>query len=464
MPRPQPQSTLLLGIDVGSTLVKAVVFDRTGVTRGSAVRGVPVERPHPGWVERDATAVWRAVGATIRQATRGAGPVAAVGLTGCGNGAVFVDRALRPLRPGVLSSDRRAAGYLERRPHERFTAYPGQTAPLLRWLRAEQPALAARLAHVLPWKDFVRARLTDEVATDPTDAGAAGWLAPGTRRAAEPARDPAIPPLRESLAPAGAVTAVAARATGLRVGTPVFMGCIDCEAAAIGSGLGDDGTLSVVAGTWSVNQRFTPRQPRRRDLFLVNPSAQPGRWLVLEGSPTSAANLDWAVRLLGLRDIGEALTLIARARRTRALFIPRVPEGAGVFVGLDAAHGPAEVLRTVLEGIAFGHRSHLARLIGPRAAPERVRLAGGIARSDVVAQVFADVFGCTVEVPAGEELGALGAALVAGTGAGVWPSLAAAQRDSTRVARTFSPRPAAVAELAADYARYRRLAGTAFVP
>jgi L-xylulokinase len=248
----QPGQTLL-GLDIGSTRVKAVLFDRWGRVLAAVARRVPVRRPRPGWVERDAGATWRAAAAVVRAAAAGHA-VTAVGVTGCGNGAVFVDAVLRPLRAGVLSSDRRAEEFVRRGPAARQVAYAGQTSSLLRWLRTAEPALARRLAHALPWKDFVRACLTGEVATDPTDAGAAGWLVAGTRRLA--ADDPAIPPLRESLAQAGEITAAAARRTGLRAGTPVFTGCIDCEAAAIGSGVARSGELSLVAGTWSVNQMF----------------------------------------------------------------------------------------------------------------------------------------------------------------------------------------------------------------
>jgi L-xylulokinase len=365
---------------------------------------------------------------------------------------VFVDAHLKPLRQGILSSDQRAEAWVRRDARRRQTAYAGQTGSLLRWFRAEEPAVARDLAHVLMWKDFVRAHLTGVVATEPTDAGAAGWLDPTSRSMR--AQDPAIPPLRESLASAGEVTAAAERLTGIRAGTPVFMGCIDCEAAAIGSGITGDGELSLVAGTWSINQTFVDRMPRRRGHFLVNPSAQPGRWLVLEGSPTSAANLDWAVRVFGGGDTARALRLVERTPRTRALFVPRVPTGLGSWIGIDAGHGRGELLRAVIEGVVFGHRVHVEQLRGRGRAPRRVRLAGGIARSSFGAQLFADVLGCAVEVPAGEEIGALGAALCAGVGAGVWPSLRVAQSEAVRVARTFRARADAHAALSRDFARF----------
>jgi len=445
----------LLGLDVGSTVIKAVVFDRRGRVLASASRSVPLRRPQRGWVERDAEATWRAAGGAVREVAAGRG-IAAVGVTGCGNGAVFVDAQLRALRPGILSSDGRAARWIRAEHADGQTAYAGQAGPLLRWFRAKQPAEARRLRHVLLWKDFVRSRLTGVVATEPTDAGAAGWLVPGSR--ALRTGDPVLPPIRESLASAGGVTAAAERRTGLRIGTPVFMGCIDCEATALGSGVDAVADLSLVAGTWSISQRFVPRRPLRSDLFLVNPSVQPGRWLALEGSPSSAANLDWVAGLLGFDGVADALRRAASVARSGLLFVPRVPTGHGAFAGLDAVHGRGDLVRAVVEGVAFAHRVHVERLLGGSGAPRRVCLTGGMARSALVAQVFADVLGCRVEVPAVGEAGALGAALCAGVGLGIWPTLREAQRATVRMAARFRPDPRRRAELQRDFLRFRAVA------
>ncbi len=318
--------------------------------------------------------------------------------------------------------------------------------------------MAGRLAHALSWKDFARARLTGVVATEPTDAGAAGWLDPATRTLR--ANDPAIPPLRESLASAGEVTATAGRLTGLLAGTPVFMGCIDCEAAALGSGVWRKGEISLVAGTWSINQLLVDAISRRRDHFLVNPSVQPGRWLVLEGSPTSASNVDWALGVLGAGTPARALHLAGRTARSRALFVPRLAAGAGSWIGLDSGHDRWDLLRAVVEGVAFAHRAHVEKLLGPGQPARRVRLAGGIARSDFVGQLFADVLGCPVEVPAGDEIGALGAALCAGVGLCIWPSVPAAQSATVRVGRSFRPRRAEHEALTRDFIRFRHIWNT----
>lgn len=450
---------LLLGLDIGSSVVKAVVFDRRGRVVAAAAQPAPPRPVRPGWVERDAERTWRIAAAVIRRAVRGrAGAIAAVGPTGCGNGAVFVDARRRPLRPGILSSDTRAARFMARPdPRRGQRPYPGQLRSLLAWFRAAEPERARRMAHVLCWKDFVRARLTGVVAMDFTDAGAAGLLAYPGRTWRQ--RDQALPALRESTAPAGQVTQEAARATGLRAGTPVFTGCLDCEAAAIGSGVGRPGEVSVVAGTWSINQAFVVRPPRPNAHFLVNPSAIPGRWLVLEGSPSSTGNFDWAVRVLGGGGApGKAAAAAARAAAGGdLLFVPHVPAGGGAWAGLALGHGRPELLRAVMEGIVFAHRAHLEALAVTTGPVRRVTLTGGATRSGFWCQLFADGLGCPVDVPAVAEPGAWGAALCAGIGAGLWRSWESAQRSAAGAGRRYHPQPAGRAAMERNWIRYQRL-------
>ena len=447
--------SLLLGLDIGSTLIKAALFDARGRAIAVASRAVPVQRPQPGWVERDAGATWRAVAAVAKHCADGkARQISAIGITGCGNGAVFLDRRLQPLRSGILSSDTRAEAFMlaGARPAGQ-QPYAGQLPWLLRWLRAHEPATARRLAHTVFWKDFIRARLTGVVASDFTDAGAAGLLDYPSQRMLQ--GDSSLPPLQTSLAAAGEITRSAAALTGLVAGTPVFTGCIDCEAAAIGSGVHAVGHVSIVAGTWSINQAYADHPPRRNRHFLVNPSVEPGRWLIVEGSPNSAANFEWVLRLFGT-DAATASRTASRSPATDLLFLPHVPAGRGAFVGLGPEHGRADLFRAVMEGVVFAHRDHVEKLATSLGRIRRVTLCGGAARSPFWCQLFADGLGCPVDVPRGEQLGALGAALCAGVGAGRWSSLVSAQRALVPRVRAYSPDPKRHASLDRAYTRYRR--------
>ena len=451
----------LLGLDIGSTVIKAVVFDRSGRAIAMAEEMVSVKRPHPGWVERDAATTWRVAAKVLREVANGrASQIAAVGVTGCGNGAVFLDQKLRAVRAGILSSDTRATAFMPRsRTHLGQQPYPGQLPGLSAWLHAYEPKVARRVAHAVFWKDFIRAKLTGQVCSDYTDAGAAGMLV-YPRRVLRETED-VFPPLQDSFSLAGECTSAVAKQTGLRTGTPVVTGCIDCEAVAMGSGVRTPGEISVVAGTWSVNQTYVTKPPRGNSHFLVNESAEPGRWLVVEGSPSSMSNFDWACRTFGVGlTVEQAVAEAARSERSDLLFFPEIPTGHGAFTNLTASHGRGEMLRAVMEGIVFAHRAHLEKLPVNTSSKRRVTLAGGAARSPFWCQLFADGLGLTVDVPRGVQLGALGAAICAGIGVGLWPSVSAAQKALVPKKRSYRPHAKPHAALNRDYARYRRYAKT----
>lgn len=445
----------LVGLDIGSTAIKAVRFDERGRVVVAASAVVSVSRPSERAVERDPEEVWSAATRVLRRvARRLPRTIRALGITGCGNGAIFLDGRCRPLRMGILSSDTRARDFLPDPPAQGQQAYPGQMAALLPWFRQQEPRASRRLRHVLFWKDYIRFRLTGEIATDQTDAGAGGLLRypEGSLISA----DPVIPEVRSSLAIAGGVRAEVAALIGLPAKLPVFVGCIDCEAAALGSNLTSKGDVSVVAGTWSINQAWVDHPPVGAP-FLINPSAIPGRWLVLEGSPTSAANFDWCTKALGLKsDFGRACNLARCAPAGGPLFVPRVLLGQGAFFGLNASQGRGAMLRAVMEGIVFGHRVHLRRLAEHIGSIQRVVLAGGAARSRFWCQLFADGLDVTVTVPRGGELGPRGAALCAGLGLGVWTDLSVAQKKFASKCDHFTPSPERTV-LAEAFSRFEKI-------
>lgn len=461
-PRSAKTKVALLGVDIGSSSVKATLFDERGRTLGTAAKSVAVRFPQPGWVERDPRATLRAAHAVIRAVVGSAkSSVTAVGVTGCGNGGVFLDAKFRPIGAGVLASDLRAKDFVAPRGRRPDEPYPGQTGPLLDWWRSSESPGARDLAHVLWWKDYVRMSLTGVACTDFTDAGAAGLLDLATR--SWKTDRPELPPLQESTAQAGRVTANAAHKTSLPGGTPVFTGCIDCEASALGSGVSESDQLSIVAGTWSINQAFVRALPSPTKVFLANPSSQPGRWLLLEGSPTSASHFDWWVRAVrGRTDFQKIAALAAVAPASDLLFLPRLFAQQAAFVGLGPQHDLGAMARAVMAGVAYSHRAHVEKLRAEGLRFRVARLAGGATRSPFWCQLFADVLGIRVEVPAVTEPGTLGAALLAGVGAGVWPSVAEAQRAMVRVDRTFEPDAAAQKLHHPAFNRFRQLSTRSF--
>lgn len=487
----------LLGIDNGATVSKVVVFDLSGAVVGSAARQAAVCYPRPGWAERPADELWRDTAAAIRAALEASGvrpgDIAAIGACGYGNGLYLLDQRGLPLRPGILSMDTRAAdviaswqarGVLDAvRPAIGQTPYAAQPPALLRWLKLHEPAAYARIGAVLLIKDFVTSRLTGVPASDFGDMSAAGLLNLRTRGYAPellesfgiPEVAGALPPLHESSALVGRVVGAAARETGLRAGTPVAAGMFDACAGPLGAGAIELGQLCATVGTWGVNA-LVARAPAEARPGLFSACYTLGRWLTIDASPSSAANLEWFVREFCAEERAEAQArgvsayevcgekVAARAPAATSLVFHPFLYGSNTqaaaragFYGLAGWHTRADLLRALFEGVAYGHRAQLERLLAG-AAPAFARMIGGGARSPVWAQMFADVLELPIEVPRGREIGARGAALSAGIGVGAYADAADAVARAVSIERRYTPDPAASARYRAGYAAYAELA------
>jgi L-xylulokinase len=487
---------LLLGIDSGQTVCKAALFDLQG--REVAVTRLPntVSSPRPRRLERDPDEVWRQVGAAVRTALRRAeavtgGPVRvlAVSVCGHGDGAYLVDAEGRPTRPAILATDSRAtveaAELRSGTVAEQALAVTGQVpfagspAALLTWLKRHEPETLARSRWALFCKDFLRLRLTGEVATDPTEACASftdleglHWSPAALALYGLSDLAHLMPPVLDSAAPAGAVTAAAAAATGLAVGTPVVTGAHDVDAAAIGIGAHRDGDYSVVLGTFSINQVVAPA-PVAGSAWQARLFAWPGHWLHMSTSPAGASNLDWVLRRFGpwtaggdpdpAAAIAEAQPVLEDPDRVAAapLFLPFLfgaPGGDGPgagWVGGRGWHQRADLLYAVVEGIAFNHRTHLD-ILRTRFPMERpIRVCGGGARSPQWTQLLADAVGAPVEITDADEAGGRGAAILAGIGSGCFTDLDDAVARTVRVVRRHDPRPDRTAVLDERYRRYQ---------
>ncbi|TMV77000.1 carbohydrate kinase, partial [Thioclava sp. BHET1] len=441
----------LLGIDNGLTVTKAVIFDLDGTVLAVARRRVPQSMPRPHHVERDMAGLWRATAEAIAEAVqlsgRPADDIRAIAATAHGDGLYLLDRAGAPLGPGILSLDSRAAGIVAEWQADgtaeaalaRTGQLPHASAPaaLLAWIQRHEPERFAQIGHILACKDWLCCALTGRIGTDRTEASTsftdvatqvygAGILDLFGLGALEHA----LPAIAECDAVVGHVTASAARATGLAEGTPVVAGLHDVTASALGIGGHRDGCLAMVAGTYSINEGVS-LHPRVDPRWFCRNALMPGQWNCMAISPASAANYDWFIDQLCAADRAEAGASIharllpeieaALARPSTVLFHPYLfgsPHGAGAsagFLGLRGWHDRGDMLRAVLEGIAFNHRVHVDALRTSLAAPE-LRLTGGIARSPTFVQLFADVLNLAVTVAETEEAAAWGAALCAGAG------------------------------------------------
>ncbi len=245
------------------------------------------------------------------------------------------------------------------------------------------------------------------------------------------------------------------------------------DAGGLASGLVDESQLSLIAGTWGINQYISTR-PVEQGVFMTSCYAIPRHYLMLEGSPTSASNLEWFVneffavegeqamqRGQSVRGLCNELVAGTSPSESRLLFLPFLwgsnvsPDAQGTLLGLQGWHRRGHVLRAIYEGVVFSHRQHVQRLMQFRGPPERVRLTGGAARSLVWREIFADCLGLPVEVPAGTELGTLGAAIAAAVAVGLYADFPAAVGQMVRLAGVQTPNPEHKSLYDEKYARYQ---------
>jgi L-xylulokinase len=470
---------LLLGVDAGQTVTKAVLFDLSGRQVGIGTAQVATRSPRARWVERDMDEVWLALASAVRSCLSGFSPadVLAVGIAGHGDGLYPVDAELRAFRPAITAMDTRAHGLLAQwradgtwdRALELTGTVPfaGSPAPLLAWLQREDPDVVERARWLLFCKDWLRLRLTGELATDVTDASASFTDVRAQAYSTEALKlfglaglENRLPPLAGSSSVAGEVTEEAAAATGLRAGTPVVVGAHDVDAAAVGLGASSPGQLSLIAGTFSINQ-VVSTSVNVDARWQARSFVRLGQWLNMGTSPASATNVEWFLSLVGLNGPSAYATAAAEVAsvlggRSEVVYLPFLygsPHGdaaSGTFLGVRGWHERPALLRGLFEGVVFNHRYHVEALregfdVGPV-----VRLAGGVTRSDVWSQLFADALRMPVEVTDTDEAGARGAALLAGVGVGALDG-----GDLARVSRRYEPNAERGDVLDEAYATYR---------
>lgn len=440
-----------LGIDLGTSGVKAVVVDATGTVRASATRAYPLLRSVPAAAEADPGSWWDATLAAAGLAVRESGiGVAAVGVVGQMHGLVLLDDAGRPVRNALTWADGRAAGQLpawralppDARARLANPLVPGMFGPLLGWVRDHDPsAFAAARWAVLP-KDWLRSKLigvpTAETVTDPSDASATLlWDLPGDRWAVDVAGrlglDVArLPSVVESADVVGRVHRGVATELGLPAPAVVVAGGGDTAAALLGTGLPDGDTqLTVGTGAQLVRPVAGPIPVGADPVTHLYRAAEPERWYVMAAVQNAGLALDWARTVLGATwaELEAALTAGAAGAGPGAgrlpVFVPyltgeRTPvlddAVRARLDGLDLGHTRAELLGAVQLGVACVIRHALDALPGTR--PEHVRLAGGGTAAPAMRQLLADVLDLAVLPPVSTGASARGAAVLAARAVG----------------------------------------------
>lgn len=474
---------MFLGIDIGTSSVKAVLTDADGAVAGSASRPCTVSRPHPLWSEQEPEDwVSAAIAAVDELAERQPADLAAVlgiGFSGQMHGAVLLGPDNRVLRPAILWNDgrshRQCATLEESLPTLRAIsgniAMPGFTAPKLLWVAEEEPEIFAALAKVLLPKAYVRWRFTGAMVEEMSDASGTLWLDVAKRDwsdellAATRMTRAHMPDLAEGSDAVAQLSPELARRWGMRTPPLVAGGAGDCAASAVGLGAITPGDGFLSLGTSGVVWRTTDR-------FLPNPAmavhafchALPGVWHQMGVMLSSAASLAWAASTLGapeaelLAPLGDAVDGPSPVAFLPYLSGERTPHNdatvRGLFAGLSAETGRDALVQAVLEGVAFASRDNLVAL--GEGAPTSFDLAGGGSRSRLWARICADALGVTIHrIEDGEVGAALGAAHL-GRMAATGESPATVCRKPRRL-ETFTPDPARAEAYSQAWLRWRRL-------
>ena len=466
--------TALVGLDVGTTGVKALAVGTDGEVLARAERGYPLSTPHPGWAEQSPADWARAAEEAL--ADLQVDDVAGIGLSGQMHGLVALDADERVLRPAILWNDQRTAAEcaeIEERiglarliELTRNRALTGFTAPKLLWLRRHEPEVYERIAHVLLPKDSVRLALTGERASDVADASGTLLFDVASRRwsgdVLEALELPAdwLPPALESPTVSGET----------RDGIPVAAGAGDQAAGAVGVGVHEPGPASVVLGTSGVVFAALPEpalDPEARAHVFCH--AVPGMWHAMGVMLSAAGSLGWLRDALAPGEPFERLLTEAERWEPGAeglVFLPYLagertphadPDARGAFVGLSLRHDRGALVRAVLEGVAYGLRDCLEVLRALGCSVTVGRVSGGGARSDLWLRIVASVLGVPLERTAAEEGAAYGAALLGGVAGGVFADVPAAVAACVRVRETVEPDPEWARLYADGYARFRAL-------
>ena len=488
----------LVGIDVGTTGVKSVLFNTQGEVIKTALGEYPLLTPQPLWIEQDPSDWWRATVDTLKKLTQGINPeeVRGVSLSGQMHGSVFLDKDYNVIRDCILWNDQRtekqcrlAINQLGQDGLNHLignTVLSGFTLPKLLWLRENEPDNYEKVYKLLMPKDYVRYKLTDVIAAEVSDAAGTAMFDVKHFKWSEDLfkgldLDISImPECYQSIDVCGEITSAAAELTGLAAGTPVAAGGADNTCGAIGTGIIESGRAMASTGTSGIifchtdEVRMDPKQRIHSFCHSV-----PKKWYLMGCMLSAGLSFRWFRDQLGEVEVAEAerkgvdpyeiLTQEAAQAPVGSeglIFLPYLtgersphgdPHAKGVYFGITARHTKSHLIRSVLEGVSFGLRDMLNIMKELGQEVEEIRATGGGARSGLWRQIQADVLGAplfTVNSPEGP---ALGAAILAGVGAGVYGSVQEGVEKTVVVTSETKPVAANVEEYDRYYEIYRGL-------
>lgn len=490
----------LLGIDIGTSGTKTVLFDNKGNTVANALAEYPMYQPVIGWAEQDPEDWWKATYITIKKilSISGVDPaeIKSIGLSGQMHGAVLLDKNNNVLRRAIIWCDQRnvaecgqITSLLGREKLLEITANPaltGFTASKIMWIKNNEPQIFEKIKKILLPKDYVRYMLTGEFATEVSDASGMQLVDIPKRKWSTEVLDKLgiekdwLGDLYESQEVSGKISKYASELTGLRAGTPVVGGAGDQAAGAIGNGVIKTGVISSTIGTSGVVFAFSEKvsiDPKGRVHTFCH--AVPNTWHVMGVTLGAGLSLKWfrdnfcteEKRTAELIKVDPYYLLDLEAEKVVAgcnglIFLPYLmgertphldPNAKGVFFGLSAKHEKQDLLRAVMEGVVYSLRDCLEVLKEMGVDVKEVRASGGGGKSKVWRQMQADIFGTDITTINSSEGPALGAALLAGVGVGIYKNVEEACEAAIQVIDRQRPDPQLHAKYGKFYSLYGRL-------
>lgn len=487
------QHKYLLGIDLGTSSVKSVIMDVHGQIAAIAQHEYAINTPRPNWAEQDPEIWWGTTCRTIRKAISmhrlPAAAIAGIGFSGQMHGTVLLDAQRRLLHPAIIWADQRSMRQaniiMEKVGWQRMGAIacnrvaPGFMAATLLWLREYEPDIFSKIQTVLSPKDYVRFRLTGEIGTDFSDASATLLFDVGRWQWSKPLQeelelsDKIFPSMHEAYEIVGKVNSDAARQTGLEVGTPVVAGGGDQPVAAFGNGIIHDGIVLLTIGTGG--QLFTPLRSILFDQKLRTHTfchCILKKWFLMGAMLSAGLSLKWFREHFDSgNQANDYATLSAAAASVMPgaeglFFLPyllgeRTPymdaDARGGFIGLSFRHNRNHLLRAILEGVIYGMRDSFEIFKDLGVKPSYVVVSGGGANSPVWLQIIADILGCQVMRTLVREQAAVGAAMLAGLGCGIYKNAEEACRQIITYSSPIEPNPRNVEFYQDAYQIYREL-------
>jgi xylulokinase len=488
----------LIGIDLGTSGTKTVLFDEEGNTIKSHTVEYPMYQPKNGWAEQDPIDWYNASVETLREVTKDidASCIAGIGISGQMHSMVMLDENNDVIRPAILWCDGRTAKeceeITERVGAERLieiTANPaltGFTASKILWVRNNEPENYKKCRHILLAKDYVRFRLTGEFATEVSDASGMQLLDVANRCWSDEVLEKLdidkslLAKVYESPDVTGYVTEAASKLTGVLAGTPVVGGAGDNAAAAVGTGVVEDGKAFTTIGTSGVVFAHTKEmhldKKGRVHTFCC---AVPGEWHVMGVTLAAGLSLKWFRDNFCSEEIATAKSMGVdpyylmdkEAEKSpigcnKLLYLPYLmaertphldPDCRGAFIGLSAMHEKRDMLRAVMEGVVYSLRDCVEVLREMDVTSENMAACGGGGSSPLWRSMLADTFGMDVTTVTSKEGPALGAAILAGVGAGVYPSVQEACKKVVKTKTEQKPNTDNSAEYDKFYQLYRKM-------